>query len=417
MKKLTVLILHRKRAGFVESRLRKLVSDGLARNLPIKKIQLWPKKFQVCIADKNALLTTAQRQNCLTYFIGYQIDPYRMRGSDLNVEIPLHSFREFELSRFQPLISGMDILVKSFYVKELPLLCFEDVGGKLLAMKKRRHIRDSDPARIERRRQKRLKDLKEQMEEKLKRQQMKKRKRSSDDAEEDEVNAVKLEEEQDITLAESKVVKEETPQVEEEEANLLENALDAMQDGAVKANIAKTREEAEADRQRLLAGEILEEEEGGGFEADSDEEAGYIGDGARVTSFVVKKKPTHKDKRSLPLSEQETEILKNLGYSIVSDDECKILGANMVPPWRSNIVSQEALPKPRNISAKLHFRKNFDVVELDANGHVIDKGDEDFSPSKEWAGRKAGFEFKMGERGLGYYRTGKKVVVPSNTAY
>ena len=206
--------------------MRKLVSDGLARSLPIKKIQLWPKKFQVCIADKNALLTTAQRQNCLTYFIGYQIDPYRMRGSDLNVELPLHSFREFELSRFQPLIPGMDILVKSFYVKELPLLCFDDVGGKLVAMKKRRQQRDSDPARIERRRQKRLKELKEQMEEKLKRQQMKKRKRTSDDAEEEEGNAVKLEEEQDAAMAESTSVKEETPQVEEEEANLLENALD-----------------------------------------------------------------------------------------------------------------------------------------------------------------------------------------------
>lgn len=392
-----------------------MVSDGLARSLPIKKIQLWPKKFQVCIADKNALLTTAQRQNSLTYFIGYQIDPYRMRGSDLNVEIPLHSFREFELSRFQPLIPGMDILVKSFYVKELPLICFEDVGGKLVAMKTRRQMRDSDPVRIERRRQKRLKELKEQMEEKLKRQQMKKRKRSNDDVEEEDGNAVKIE--QDIAMEESTIVKEETPQVEEEEANLLENALDAMQDGAVEANIAKTREEAEADRQRLLAGEVLEEEEGGGFEADSDEEAGYIGDGARVTSFVVKKKSTHKDKRSLPLSEQEAEILKSLGYSIVSDDECKILGANMVPPWRANVVSLDALPKQKKISAKINFRKKFDVVELDAYGHVIDKGDEDFSPSKEWAGRKAGFEFKMGERGLGYYRTGKKVVVPSNTAY
>ncbi len=338
-----------------------------------------------------------------------------MRGSDLNVEIPLHSFREFELSRFQPLVPGMDILVKAFFVKELPLLCFEDVGGKLAAMKKRRQLRDSDPARIERRRQKRLKELKEQMEAKLKRQQMKKRKRTNDDGNEEDNSAVKIEE-RSAVVAESSSGKEEMPQVEEEEANLLENALDAMQDGGVEANIAKTREEAEADRQRLLAGEILDEE-GVGFEEDSDEEAGYIGDGARVTSFVVKKKSTHKDKRSLPLNEQEAEVLKNLGYSIVSDDECKILGANMLPPWRTNVVSIDALPKPRKISARFHFRRKFDVVELDAKGHVIDKGDEDFKPCKEWAGRLAGFEFKMGERGLGYYRTGKKVVVPSNMAY
>jgi hypothetical protein len=57
------------------------------------------------------------------------------------------------------------------------------------------------------------------------------------------------------------------------------------------------------------------------------------------------------------------------------------------------------------------------MVQLDVYGHVIDMGDDDFTPSKSWIGRKAGFEFKLGERGLGYYRTGKKVVVPSNTAY
>ena len=32
-------------AGFVESRLRKLVSEMLGRSLPLSKIQLWPKKF------------------------------------------------------------------------------------------------------------------------------------------------------------------------------------------------------------------------------------------------------------------------------------------------------------------------------------------------------------------------------------
>jgi hypothetical protein len=36
-------------------------------------------------------------------------------------------------------------------------------------------------------------------------------------------------------------------------------------------------------------------------------------------------------------------------------------------------------------------------------------------PSLKWIGRKGGFEFKLGERGLGYYRTGTKVVVPINT--
>ena len=43
-------------AGFVESRLRKLVSDLLARSLPLKKIQLWPKKINgtLCCAENHS---------------------------------------------------------------------------------------------------------------------------------------------------------------------------------------------------------------------------------------------------------------------------------------------------------------------------------------------------------------------------
>lgn len=96
----------------MESRLRKLVSDLLARSLPMKKIQLWPKKIEACIADKSALLTQAQRQNCVTYFIGFQVDRKRMRGDQLNLEIPLQNFRDWDLSRFPVLVPGMDVLVK-----------------------------------------------------------------------------------------------------------------------------------------------------------------------------------------------------------------------------------------------------------------------------------------------------------------
>lgn len=54
-----------------------------------------------------------------------------------------------------------------------------------------------------------------------------------------------------------------------------------------------------------------------------------------------------------------------------------------------------------------------------ANNVVIcwGKGDDDFMPSLKWTGRRGGFEFKLGERGVGYYRTGKAVIVPSNMAY
>ena len=82
----------------------------------------------------------------------------------------------------------------------------------------------------------------------------------------------------------------------------------------------------------------------------------------------------------------------------------------MVQPWRQQV--QDGLQ-----SAKIIFKTKWDIVELDPNGRIVDKGDADFTPSPKWTGRVAGFEFKLGERGLGYYRTGKKVVVPSNTAY
>jgi hypothetical protein len=102
-------------------------------------------------------------------------------------------------------------------------------------------------------------------------------------------------------------------------------------------------------------------------------------------------------------------------YTVVSDvdEDTKIIGGNMPAPFRSRPEGQkEAMGK-----VKIVFRTKFDVVQLDANGHIVDKGDDDYAPSKKWAGRKAGFEFKLGERGLGYYRTGKKVIIPSNTAY
>lgn len=403
-------------AGFVESRLRKLVSDLLGRSLPLKKIQLWPKKLEACIADRGALLTQNQRRNSITYFVGFQIDKYRMRGAQLNIETPLQNFREYELSRFQPLVPGMDILAKAFKVKELPKICFETMypGGKLEAMKKRRAMLDADPERQERKRLERLEELKTKMAEmqrKKEEQEDKKRKREAGGEEEQEIGegSSKL-----IKLEEAEVTDEEkTEAVENEESNLLESALDTIQ----AEGEAKTREEAEADRQKLLAGELLvagEEEEGN--ESDEDE-YGYTVD--RVRHGIVQRPVDqgHRDKRSLPLPEEDAEMLKKLGYSIVSDDESKVIGANMIPPWQATTVDGQEPAAADPPLVRIRFREKFDIVELDALGHVIDKGDEDFMPSKTWIGRKAGFEFKLGLRGLGYYRTGKPVVVPSNTAY
>jgi len=242
------------------------------------------------------------------------------------------------------------------------------------------------------------------------------RKRKRDD--EDETDEI-LERESKVIKAEDEVEKvedeaEKTAAAEEdqlnEEADLLEQALDTMQQDTEAA--AKTREEAEADRRKLLAGELLVE---GDEESDEEDETGYAVDLARQGMMPSKKKAKTGPSsiRSLPLPKEDAELLRKVGCPLVSDEETKIVGVNQVLPWRK---PAEGDSKPLR-SAKITFRTKFDIVELDANGRIVDKGDDDFTPSSGWTGRVAGFEFKLGERGLGYYRTGKKVVIPSNTAY
>mmetsp|Transcript_26100 Transcript_26100/g.38611 ORF Transcript_26100/g.38611 Transcript_26100/m.38611 type:complete len:833 (+) Transcript_26100:89-2587(+) len=419
-------------AGFVESRLRKLVSDMLGRSLPLSKIQLWPKKIEACVADKGALLTRAQRENCSTYFVGFQIDTLRMRGRQLNIELQLSNFREWELSKFMPFVTGMDLVAKSFTVKELPTLCFETFMNvsKIEAMQRRKALRKADPRRQEKKRLRRLQELKARMAE------IKKRKEEEEEEEKEAAETMQKEENHDGDEEESEVtierkrkredeeeliIKEEVDQVEikasdpeddnapaadnSEEANLLENIYDTI------AQEEKTREEAEADRQKLLAGELLDE---GDLDDDEEEEDNmYTGDARETYIFRHKKNLNRQQvtsKRALPLGKEEIEILQNVGVAVVSDDEQKVIGGNMVQPWR-NARSDITMP------VKIYFTTKWDIVELDSDGHIIDKGDDDFKPSRNWTGRMAGFEFKLGERGLGYYRTGKKVIVPSNTAY
>ena len=396
-------------AGFVVSRLRKLVSDQLGRSLPLKKIQLWPKDFSACVAERSALLTHAQRANSITYFIGFRVDTLRMRGNELDIERQLQNFSRFELSRFHPLTPGMDVLPKTFAVKELPRICFEDVyeGGKVAAMKRRRMLIEADPKRIEAKNKKKLAKLKKKME-------AMKRKKEESKASEEKIE-MDIKEEVDAESQESRKRKREERisgeedydgvknEKEEEEAALLESTLDKIQDSAGVMQ-QKTREEAEIDRQKLLAGELLHDED-----------------------VEVK---AEKQDRKLTREEIEEEMLRNSGLVIVSDDEATVIGGSKILPWRygykgikkkepcvSREGEEQKESKPVTNRVAFKFKTKFDVVELDESGKVIDKGDDDFTPSLKWTGRKGGFEFKLGERGLGYYRTGKKVVVPSNMAY
>mmetsp|Transcript_13500 Transcript_13500/g.29905 ORF Transcript_13500/g.29905 Transcript_13500/m.29905 type:complete len:859 (+) Transcript_13500:44-2620(+) len=427
-------------AGFVESRLRKLVSDQLARSLPISKIQLWPKKFEACVADRTALLTKAQRQNSITYFVGFLVDRLRMRGSELNVEQQIQNFRQWDLSRFQPMVPGMDLYVRSFTVKELPRICFEGMyeGGKVEAMKKRRRIRDADPRRQEAKRVRRLAKLKARMAAMQKKKEEaaaaakaeaeekvgEKRKRDGTDDDADE-EARLLDEVEQIETKEGETSAGEgggaEAEGEEEDEELLESALDQIQEDEA-AGVGKTREEAENDRQKLLAGELLVE--GGEDVVDEADDYAFLGDVRHANLLPQEGRAQGEDGENR--NDEEAEILKRAGYAVISDDEVPTVGGNMILPWRepeavsgvkkeeegSNVPMQKKKP-----AVEIKFKTKFDIVELDADGYVVDKGDEDFKPSKKWIGRRGGFEFKLGERGLGYYRTGKKIVVPSNTAY
>jgi hypothetical protein len=190
-----------------------------------------------------------------------------------------------------------------------------------------------------------------------------------------------------------------------EEADLLENALDTIQDTA--EGERKTREEAEADKRKLLEGELLDE---GPYESEGEEE--YTGDYRNsVVPRAKKEEKTVRNKYCLPVPEEDAEMLRKLGVNIVSDDEAQIVGGNMIPPWslkkKDDKTADDKAPSGPRLSkrSRIIFKEKFDIVELDANGHVIDKGDENFTPSNKWIGRKPGFEFKLGVRGLGYYRT------------
>jgi hypothetical protein len=258
------------------------------------------------------------------------------------------------------------------------------------------------------------------------RKQLQQKKRSRDDAglevdelpsEEEKAKVARLEAADDseaLTATETDDKNETTAAVEE---NLLETALDTLRrpddddddegTGGGEKRVSTADEEAD----------LLNDD---GYESDENV-VGYIKDDVRQGAFQQKIIPKLEENkmsnvkvintRCLPVSEELALALELLGMPIVPDNEVEVIGA--VPP----VISPPPAESSNNVLKKFSLLENFDIVELDENGHVIDKGDENFTPSNSWTGRKPGFEFKLGERGLGYYRTGKKVMVPSNMAY
>lgn len=363
-------------AGYVESRLRRLVSEMLGKGLPLNKIQLWPKKVEGCVAERDSNLTLAQRKNCLTYFIGFNVDAFRMRGNDLNIEQQIHYFKEGDLRRYPSLVNGQDIVFGCHKVKELPRIVFSEYdGSKEEAMKLRRQKLDTDPKRIEAKRLRELKEKEDEVERKKASLQEKIAKLQAAAKGSTPVHTDRIDpkdESASIKTEDTALVDE---AIDQEETDLLENALDTIQD---KNLGVKTREEAAQDRLKLMAG--LSED---------------------ITS-IDKNEVGIKSK-----SDDVHDLLREAGFHVISDDEIHMLGANFVPRWRRHdLIEAECmkrgLKRRYNVEkVTIQLKTKFEgIVELDANGFIIDKGDVNFFPSKQWIGRRAGFEFKLAERGL-----------------
>lgn len=206
--------------GYIESKLRLLIGDLFAK-LPMTKIQLWPKAFDMCCASPTSKLSVAQKTNSCTFFIGFKIDKLRMKGRDLNLEKQIQLFKD-AIQQVQ--IEGTDLLTNYFSLKQLPPVVFEGIyeGGKKEALAKRARLRAEDPERI---------------------------KRKQEEAAEEAAAAAEEEKEKEKK-------NEEVLEVEgNEEEDALQSTLDNI--GGDERGGKKTREEAEDERRKLMSGEVV----------------------------------------------------------------------------------------------------------------------------------------------------------------
>ena len=403
--------------NFVESRLRFLVSENLGASLPLSKIQLWPysldgQKHGKCYADESSMLTEKQRLNSATWFIGFQIGMFRMRRDE--VEKQIQYFKTSKLSNYSAFVPGLDLVTKYFSVKELPPSVFEVAfdedygpiykGGKDEAMAKRKAKRDAakaaaapppPPLAAEDTASQPADAAKAAAEEKTEEEEeeVEDGGKAADEGGEGRPVGLDVMDEENGMLPLAV-----TSSGAEDEATLLERALDGMNQGEM-----KTREEAERERQMLLEGDFLGEDD-----ADNDEvnaeilaRAGFkVDEGEREVELKIEvpvwRLPPHK-RTAVAMS------------AAVGGGWGGGPALARVKLEEENATSEE---RPKVVFV---FKTPFtSVVELDADGAVVDTGDDNYKPCKSFAGRMGGFEFKMGERGLGYYKTGVKVVLPAN---
>ena len=112
----------------------------------------------------------------------------------------------------------------------------------------------------------------------------------------------------------------------------------------------------------------------------------------------------------------DVELLQAAGFDANEDDDDRVELKISVPVWREEKRKREDDGEEVG-GLKIKLKTAFEnIVPIDDDGIIVDVGGENFVPTKRWEGRKGGFEFKRGVRGVGYYRTGVEVGQVSRAA-
>lgn len=112
----------------------------------------------------------------------------------------------------------------------------------------------------------------------------------------------------------------------------------------------------------------------------------------------------------------DVELLQAAGFDANEDDDDKMVLNIGVPVWREVKRKREDGGEGGvggRGGLRIKLTTTFEnVTPIDDDGIILDEGSENFVPQSKWGGRKGGFEFKRGVRGVGYYRSGVEVTMP-----
>ena len=386
---------------FLKSRLRRLVSDNLGSSLPLSKIQLYVKEVQGCFADATqSQLTQSQKNNSVAMFIGFNVDRNRMKGEQLNLESTIQNFKNRDLAgKYEHKIPGNDLLVKYFPLKKLPKACFTSYeGGKEEGMRKRVEIRGEDPKRLKRKREVELKERKEKLG-RMKRKLEEEAKEKEKDKDKDKAREASGDATDDVNVKIEDKDDDDDDKTENE--NLNEN-FDEDEDEDEDMYFDDDENDNDNDEYYNNGGVVGDEKPA--KDALALAQALAVINGDRGQSFLEK----------YGNSVEQLAKAGYLGLESVTDKDGEIYTiVGIVPEWRreegerKKTSENENKKKSKKKRLKLEFKAETfaGVVKYDANGRPVDRGDENYKPQMKFTGGMEGWEFKLGKRGLGYYKT------------